>query len=81
MAESLPSPKSYYRIAGGADDSWTEIVGGEFQAVPNIEYEVCCVKPSKSRRVIFASDVTYYFLVGGMRIRAGTDVITVGAPD
>ena len=56
MAESLPSPKSYCRPTGGADDSWTEIVDGEFQAVPNTEYDVCCVKPSDIADVIWTEE-------------------------
>jgi hypothetical protein len=47
MAESLPSPKSYYRTVGGADDSWIEIVDDAFQAELEVEYEVVCVKPSE----------------------------------
>ena len=71
----------YFRHKFADDASWEPLSGNTRQLVSGEAIEVVCVGPSKSRRVMFASDVTYYFLVGGMRIRAGTDVITVGAPD
>jgi hypothetical protein len=56
MAESLPSPKSYYRVVGGSDDSWTEIVDDAFQAELEVEYEVVCVKPSDIADVIWTDE-------------------------
>ena len=73
----------YARTKGSADDAWELLPGNTLQLVSGEAMEIVCVGPSKPRRVIFESDVpteTYYFLVGGMRVRAGSDLITVGAP-
>jgi hypothetical protein len=71
----------YVRPKGADDASWEPLSGNTHQLVSGEAVEVVCVGPSKSTRVIFGAAETYYFLVGGMRINAGTDVITVGAPD
>jgi hypothetical protein len=49
---SLPTPVSYYREVGAADDAWTAAAGGEFQGDALQGYEIICVGASEARNII-----------------------------
>jgi hypothetical protein len=63
---SLPTPVSYYREVGAADDAWAAAAGGEFQGDALQGYEIICVGPSDTRNVMVPFDGVAAYSIGGI---------------